>query len=47
MNFEVQEENLEKLELYKKLQEGLEDLQNGRARPYEEFREEIFIKYKN
>ena len=47
MNFEVQEENLEKLEHYTTLQEGLKDLQNGRAPPYEEFREEIFIKYKN
>lgn len=47
MNLETKEEYFEKLEFYKKIKEGLEDLRNGRARPYSEFREEIFIKYKN
>ena len=41
MSIEKYEEILDTAEFYKKICDGLNDLRNGRARPYSEFREEI------
>ena len=41
MSIEKYEEILEKSKFYKKIYEGLNDLENGRIRPYQEVRDEI------
>lgn len=41
MSIEQYEELISKAEFYKKLEEGLNDLENGRVKPYKEIRAEI------
>ncbi len=41
MSIEKYEEISEKSKFYKKIYDGLNDLENGRAKPYQEVREEI------
>ena len=41
MSIEQYEELISKAELYKKIEEGLSDLENGKVKPYKEIRAEI------